>query len=361
VLFSGVVTKRTALTLTLILVLLFPVVAGMFLVNLTGGGGLIILPSEVAYIRNDGTVYPSDTPIQKSGSTYVFNDDLYNHTLVVQCDNIIIDGAGFTLSSGDAREGITLSNQNEVTIRNLNITGFSFVGIHVENSSHINIFQNDFSKNYYAMRFEHSSHSNISKNTLTNSGINTGVCLINSESITISENYVANSYTGMEIWDSRSNEISRNNITSNQRGVLLSASANIMYFHNNFIDNAVSIAIINSDASYTNFADNGKEGNYWSDYTGKDVNGDGIGDTPYLIDAYNKDNYPLMFPFETPPSPTQYPYPTPTPSKDPASTPEPQPEEPFPTTLVVTASVASVAFVSMGLVVYFKKCKNAKN
>jgi len=38
-------------------------------------------------------------------------------------------------------------------------------------------------------------------------------------------------------------------------------------------------------------------GNYWSDYTGVDADGDGIGDTPYVIDENNTDRYPLMNPW----------------------------------------------------------------
>jgi RHS repeat-associated protein len=37
-------------------------------------------------------------------------------------------------------------------------------------------------------------------------------------------------------------------------------------------------------------------GNYWSDYDGVDGDGDGLGDTPYIIDADNQDEHPLVIP-----------------------------------------------------------------
>lgn len=48
------------------------------------------------------------------------------------------------------------------------------------------------------------------------------------------------------------------------------------------------------ELSTNNTWDNGWEGNYWSDHNGTDSNGDGISDTPHIINVNNTDNYPLM-------------------------------------------------------------------
>jgi len=84
-----------------------------------------------------------------------------------------------------------------------------------------------------------------------------------------------------------------------------------IFFHNNFINNRHSCEPYFMETPCVWDEGYPFAGNYWSDYDGEDlycgpyqnVTGpDGIGDTPYVIDPWNKDNYPLIAPF----SPTTF-------------------------------------------------------
>jgi len=75
-----------------------------------------------------------------------------------------------------------------------------------------------------------------------------------------------------------------------------------MIFHNNLINNTNQIRLSHSGSTWDNDYPSG--GNYLSDYNGTDSDGDGIGDSPYIIDENNQDNYPLMEPFIIPEFPT---------------------------------------------------------
>ncbi len=70
-------------------------------------------------------------------------------------------------------------------------------------------------------------------------------------------------------------------------------------YHNNLIDNTQ-----NAYDECTNTWDSGSAGNNYSDYTGTDPDGDGIGEDPYQIPGggTSVDRFPLMHPWaDTPP------------------------------------------------------------
>jgi nitrous oxidase accessory protein NosD len=100
------------------------------------------------------------------------------------------------------------------------------------------------------------------------------------------------------------NAITRNYISRNKQGVFFgwnepgNIPLTIEISHNWFDDNTQHLSgCLCEDYNLTEIPhtwDDGKEGNHWTDYNGTDENGDGIGDTPYVVDVLNRDRYPLM-------------------------------------------------------------------
>lgn len=99
--------------------------------------------------------------------------------------------------------------------------------------------------------------------------------------------------TGIMITYSSHNLMKNNSIKNCDRGIYIAeGSNNNTIYHNKFLDNKE-----NAYDECNNTWDNGKKGNYWSDYHGYDNNNDGIGDIPYHINGgENIDRYPLMNP-----------------------------------------------------------------
>jgi parallel beta-helix repeat protein len=279
------------------------------------------------YIRADGSVDPPTAPILNVGNIYyTFTADIYGF-IVVQRSNIIVDGNAHTLQGpgGNWTYGFSCSGLNNVTIKNTNIRNFTH-GILLIYSSYNCISGNNITANprQFGIYLDHSSYNCISGNNIANNWY--GIWLESSLSNKISENNITNNSDGIYLYGSSSNSISGNNITKNVAGIVLAYSSNFnsvsgnnitasvtagiwlyessdnVVCHNNFIDNVAQVY----DCAWgypispsINVWDDGypSGGNYWSDYTGVDANGDGIGDTPYIIDANNRDHYPLMKPF----------------------------------------------------------------
>jgi parallel beta-helix repeat protein len=306
--------------------------------------------SGTIYIRADGSIDPSDAPISTADNiTYTFTGDI-NDSIVIERDNIMVDGVGYTLEGTNASGsvGTDVTGRRSVTIKNTNIKNFWY-GIHLDSSSSYNsisgnnitnntydgivldssssynsIFGNSIATNYvYGISLYYSSSNSIFGNNITNSNI--GIYPYYSSSNSISGNNITNNTVPIELITSSGNSIPGNNITDNDYGIeVYTSSGNSISGNNIAPNNNVGIGLYSSSGNsifHNNFINNARQayssdcvnvwdcgylsgGNHWSDYNGTDqFNGpyqnmtgsDGKGDKPYIIDADNQDRYPLMY------------------------------------------------------------------
>jgi parallel beta-helix repeat protein len=112
-----------------------------------------------------------------------------------------------------------------------------------------------------------------------------------SEGNVFAQNTLSNNTDGFAM-EQASNLFVGNLIVNNSNGIGIHFSNGSIFHHNNFVNNTVDVP----EDVYANFNvwDDGFEGNYWDIYNGSDTDQDGIGDSPYIIDQYNRDNHPLM-------------------------------------------------------------------
>jgi parallel beta-helix repeat protein len=127
-----------------------------------------VVAEGTIYIRPDGSVDPSTAPIQRDGNVYTFTDNIYDE-IVVERDNIVVDGAGSTLQGTGSGTGIDLSDRSNVAIQNMQIKYFDN-GIYLRDSSSNNIYGNTITNNDRGIHVYRSSenifyHNNFIDNT----------------------------------------------------------------------------------------------------------------------------------------------------------------------------------------------------
>jgi nitrous oxidase accessory protein NosD len=284
-----------------------------------------LVRNEVVQMYGIEIVYSPAPPLQIEANNVKlsnFNITIINGTSLIYGDGAQIINNNINTNSNSFRlEG----NHQAFAQNNVQNTSIQCYG------SYNTIAGNNLKGNGIKVRGEGSSNA-IYGNILSDGN---GIGMINDEN-RIFNNTVINCSQGVGVGGYGSNNIIyRNIVINNTRGLnagglqgtnnvfyantainntygarsthYLSKVGESIYYQNNFIDNTEQVYVdstvyLSGQGNFTAYHygtfDNGQVGNYWSTYPGTDTNGDGIGDSPYVIDANRSDNYPLMEPFD---------------------------------------------------------------
>ncbi len=206
--------------------------------------------------------------LSKVKKNRLFNDTIEFAGIFIESDDVVVDSCKI-LSS---HIGIMLRNGSNNLFDSVLFLNNS-IGLEIIRSNSDTIHLCDFQKN----------NGGVALNFVDSSEI-VQCRFYHQNGVAISLNRVTNSFI-------HHNEFRFNEICI----VLINNCDGNVVFQNNFRE---SIAPSHVRDNCNNSWDNGVYGNYWDDYLGVDINGDGIGEDPYDVPLVSIDRYPLVSPVD---------------------------------------------------------------
>ena len=222
--------KRAALALILIMLILFSAVIAIQFTN-----SVTVQAYSAITIKSEGNMEGTDK-IQRNGNVYTLTDDIINSTITVTCNNVVLDGSGFTLHgptgwvNGIGAINLTCSN---VTVKNFNIVGFWEAGITGAYNGNT-IIDNNITKTDRAIAI-YADDYHIEGNYLADNDI--GI-RIDGKNINVTQNHIVNNYVGFRTTNSSNNNIVSNIIEENLEAIVTDYGG-FQVYHNNFINQTI--------------------------------------------------------------------------------------------------------------------------
>ncbi len=291
-----------------------------------GKGSVLVLKTDGAIIRNLTLVNSGDqhndldAGVQVRGNFNVIKEVTIRECLfgidLQQSSNNIIKRNDISSKSdvglGLRGDGIRLwySMKNRITHNNVHDMRDMVIWYSADNI----IADNTFSRGRYGLHFMYSRYNLVERNKFLANSV--GIYLMYSDSVVVKNNRIVQAIgaagigigfkeaSNLDIVDNEvlynsiglyldvspfqpdtTNRIYRNTIAFNNEGVrFLNDWSRNLFRDNRFISNITQVTV----STFATANHNTWEANYWDDYQGYDLNGDGFGDTPYRLMVYSE-------------------------------------------------------------------------